>query len=396
MKRKATITILILFFFPFIWQSNAISIKDNTSLNLVAPPANDDCANASTLTVNDDFLCSNKTAGTLVDATATTGISGCAGLPDNANDDVWYKFVATDTSHKIELLNIAGSDTDLYYMVFDGGATGNCNTMSGIFCGSTNPGTPINLTIGNTYFINVFTNDDAAGATTTFDICVGTAPIAPSNDDCANAEAIVLPFTTTTYDASSATNNSGFITASGCIDMNDGVWYTLTGDGGDITITVKPEFWDAAIAVYEGSCGTFTCVDDNNVSPSGFTETLVFTSTLSTVYYINIGYPSGTVDEPEGVFELSVASSTLSIDDIVAKGFYYYPNPVKEVLKMNAKEPITQIKLYSILGREMKKIKQSDLSDLSAEIDFSDLSPGTYFVRVTVGDSSGSFKIIRD
>lgn len=395
MNRRGTIKILILFFLPFVWQLNATSIKELTMANIVAPPANDECANAITLTVNPNFLCTNVTSGTVNEATGSGVSTTCPGSV-NANDDVWFKFVATDTSHKIELLNIIGSNTDLYYTVFDGGVTGNCSSMTPIFCGSTNPGTPINLTIGNTYFINVFTNtNEGPPADTTFDICIGSTPTAPANDDCANAIDIVLPFTTTTYDATSATNNAGFITASGCIDMNDGVWYTITGDGGDITLTVRPESWDAAISVYEGSCGSFTCVGDSNVGGAGSTEAVVFTSTASTVYYINIGYPSGTVDEMEGVFDLDATSSTLSIDDLVSKGFYYYPNPVKNRLKLNAKEPITQISLYSILGREMKKIKQSDLSELSTELDFSDLSTGTYFVRVVIGDSSGTFKIIR-
>lgn len=391
MKRKTTIGILILFFFPFVWQLNAASIKENNIV--VAPPANDECANATALTVNPNFLCNTVTAGTVAEATGSGVSTSCPGN-SNANDDVWYKFVATDTSHKIELLNIVGSNTDLYYIVYEGGAAGDCNTMTAIFCGSSNPGTPSSLTIGNTYFINVFTNSTASGANTTFDICVGSTPTAPSNDDCAGAEAITgasLPFSAT-YDASSATNNAGSISASGCIDINDGVWYTITGDGTDITVIATPDSWDAAITVYEGSCGTFTCVDDSNIGTTGIAEGVTFTSSSSTTYYVNIAHP-GITDEPEGVFDLSVTSATLSIDDIVAKGFYYYPNPVENILKMNAKESIDQISLYTILGREIKRFTQSDLK---AELDMSNLPSGTYFVKVVIGDSNGSFKIIKN
>ncbi len=395
MKRKATLSLLTLFFFTFVGQLNATTLKENKITKTVALPANDDCANALTLTVNSDFLCTNTTAGTLLDATATTGLSGCPGLPQNANDDVWFKFVATDTSHKIELLNIAGSNTNLYYMVFDGGTTGDCNSMTGIFCGSANPGTPTGLTVGNTYFINVFTNASTPGADTTFDICVGTTPTAaPSNDNCSGAITINFPFTETTYDATSATNNSGFITASSCIDMNDGVWYKIIGNGEVITITVVPNSWDAAIAVYDGSCGSFTCIGDRNSGGVGFAEAFVFTSTASTEYYINVGYPSGTDNQPEGVFILRATSAPLSIDDIVAKGFYYYPNPVENTLKMNANEAITEVSLYTVLGREIKKLTQT--SDKSAELDLTNLPAGTYFVRVTIGEATGSFKILRN
>ncbi|MCF6347894.1 MAG: T9SS type A sorting domain-containing protein [Flavobacteriaceae bacterium] len=393
MKRKATIIIIILFFFPFVWQLNATSIKENAITNIIAPPANDECANATTLTVNSNFLCTTKTAGTVAEATGSGVSTGCPGN-SNANDDVWYKFVATDTSHKIELSNIAGSNTDLYYIVYEGGTTGNCNTMTAIFCGSANPGTPPSLTVGNTYFINVFTNSTVSGANTTFDICVGSTATAPSNDDCADAENIALaslPFDAT-YDATSATNNAGSITVSGCTDINDGVWYTVIGDGTEITVIANPDSWDAAITVYEGSCGTFTCVGSSNNGASDIAEGVTFTSTSSTTYYINIAHP-GITDEPEGVFDLSVTSAVLSIDDIVAKGFYYYPNPVEKILKMNAKESIDQISLYTILGREIKRFTQSNVK---AELDMSSLPSGTYFVKVVIGDSSGSFKIIKN
>ncbi len=381
-----------MFFFPFIYQLEAKSINYTVVFeNIISPPSNDDCANAIDLTVNQDFLCANSTAGTVVDATASSAPSGCPGLPANANDDVWFKFTATSVSHKVELLNVSGNQTDLYHMIFDGGASGgNCGTMTPIFCSDPEVSSLNGLTVGNTYFIRVFTNSPAV-ANTIFDICVGTSPAAPSNDDCANAEAISLPFTPATYDATGATN-AGFITATGCIDMNDGVWYTLLGDGGNITLTVSPDSWDAAVVVYEDACGNLVCVDDSNIGTVGVVEAVTFPSILNKTYRINIAYPSGTIDQPEGVFDLDVTSSTLSLDDIITKGFYYYPNPVTDILKLNANELITQVSLYSILGKEIKKVKQSDLN---AEIDFSSLPSGAYFVRAIVGGSSGAFKIIK-
>ena len=317
-------------------------------------------------------------------------------VPTKANEDVWFKFVATATSHRIELKNIMSNNgqTDLYHMVYDGGSWRNLSkSMTPIYCSDPEISNQTGLTIGNTYFIRVFTNSTVTGADTTFNICVGSAPTAPSNDTCANSEAISsLPFNAM-YDATGATNNSGFITASGCIDMNDGVWYTITGNGGDFTVTVSPNSWNAGIAIYTGSCGSFTCVKDSNIGGNNIVEAATFTSVNGTTYYINIGHPSGTVDGPEGIFNLSVTSTVLSIEDIIAKGFSYYPNPVKDVLKMNANEPINQISIYSILGRELKTINQSNIS---TEVDFSGFPSGTYFVRAIVGGSSGAFKIIKN
>jgi hypothetical protein len=118
---------------------------------------------------------------------------------------------------------------------------------------------------------------------------------------------------------------------------------------------------------------------------------LSFTSVEDEVYYINIAYPSGTTDQAEGSFNLTI-DQTLSIDKIVAKGFTYYPNPVKNVLKMNANEPIEQIILYSILGREIKNIRQNNVN---AELNLYGLPSGTYFVKALIGGASGTFKILK-
>ncbi len=388
MKRKAAFRTLIMFFFLFTGLVKADPI--------LSPPTNDDCANATTLTVNADYLCNTVTPGTLVDATASTVATGqntCPSADTKANDDVWFKFVATATVHRAELLNIAGSPTDLYMTTYDAGTTIDCSTMIPINCSDSDTNNLTGLTVGNTYIIRVYSNSTATGATTTFNICVGSMPEAPSNDACENAIVITSMNHTANYEAISATNNSGFITSAGCIGMNDGVWFKVTGadDGGLINVTATPTSWDIGIAVYTGSCGSFTCIESANVGTLNVVEGLSFTSVKDEVYYINIAYPSGTNDLPEGTFNLTI-DQTLSINKIQAKGFTYYPNPVKNVLKMNANEPIEQVILYSILGKEIKRIQQNDMH---AELNLYGLPAGTYFVKAVIGNTSGAFKILK-
>jgi len=132
------------------------------------PPPNDNCANATPLTVNADLDCGITTAGTVEEATASSDANACYGNPD---DDVWYSFVATETSHVISLLNIAGSVTDMYFAVYGGV----CGSLVSILCSDANSNTANNLIIGNTYYVRVYTYY-AGAATTTFDICVGSVP----------------------------------------------------------------------------------------------------------------------------------------------------------------------------------------------------------------------------
>ena len=262
MREKITLTLFVLFLL-FSINTNANSM----SSNLIAPPANDDCANATSLTVNTDFLCTTVSSGTVAEATASSTPNACPSSATRATDDVWFKFVATSTEHRISLQNISGSQLDLYHAVFNAGVTGDCSTLTvsdAIFCSDPDVSNLTALTVGNTYFIRVYTNDTGTHDTT-FDICIGTAPLPPTNDECSTAEAVTsFPFNVS-VDATSATNNAGFIDVSGCGGaMNDGVWYTIIGDGSNVTIDVSPTAWDAKIAIYTGSCGTFTCIAEAN------------------------------------------------------------------------------------------------------------------------------------
>lgn len=147
----------------------------NFDLDIIAcppPPANDDCAGATPVTVNPDLNCGSTTAGTIQNATASSqSTTACSGTED---DDVWFSFVATSTSHTIDLLNVTGSTTDLYHSVW----SGTCPTLSLVTgsCSDPNSSTVTGLTPGQTYFIRVYSWTSTPGQTTSFDVCVGTTP----------------------------------------------------------------------------------------------------------------------------------------------------------------------------------------------------------------------------
>lgn len=86
-------------------------------------------------------------------------------------------------------------------------------------------------------------------------------------------------------------------------------------------------------------------------------------------------------------------SATAGIDDLDLIGFSYHPNPVKDKLYMKSKEDITSVSLYNMLGQKLKEIQPSQFD---AEFDLANLSAGTYFVRATVKNKVGSFKIVKN
>ncbi|HFA47751.1 MAG TPA: hypothetical protein ENJ95_01890, partial [Bacteroidetes bacterium] len=160
--------------------SNYVSLN----FTFLIPPANDDCDGALSVTANPDQSCGNTTSGTVEGATASPeDPTACGGTED---DDVWFSFVATSTIHTIDLLNAAGSTTDLYHSLWEGTCPGGLTLVAGT-CSDPNSQTVTGLTIGNTYYIRVYTWTATSGQNTTFDVCVGTPPAPPANDDCANA-----------------------------------------------------------------------------------------------------------------------------------------------------------------------------------------------------------------
>ena len=93
------------------------------------------------------------------------------------------------------------------------------------------------------------------------------------------------------------------------------------------------------------------------------------------------------------VMNVKGTGDTAGIEDLQLVGFSYYPNPVKEKLMMNAKENISSVSIYNILGQEVKNISPHKLN---AELDLTVLPSGTYLVRAFVDEKIGSFKVIKD
>lgn len=253
------------------------------------PPANDDCTGAIGLTVNPDNLCGTTTSGTIQNATTSSQASGCSGT---ANDDVWYSFVATSTAQYIDLLNVSGSTTDLYHSVY----AGTCGSIGApLVCSDPNSSIVGGLTPGNTYYVRVYSWGSTIGQTTTFDICIGTPPPPPANDDCSGA--INVPVNSGTCSPVSGTVASATPSpvTNGCFgSADDDVWYSFVATTTDVQIdlqNVSGSTIDMYHSVYPGVCGALgaeiVCSDPNSsqvgsliVGNTYFVRVYSYTSTL--------------------------------------------------------------------------------------------------------------------
>ncbi|MFQ3237732.1 MAG: hypothetical protein ACI9NI_000001, partial [Olleya marilimosa] len=145
-------------------------ITSNTLNVPVCPPANDDCLNAIMVTPNADENCTNTTSATLYGATTSAQANICTGT---ANDDVWFQFDAIATDHGIDISNIIGDTVNLNHALYEGT---DCDSLTNIYCEATNSSIANGLTIGNTYYIRIYTDGDIPFQNVNFDLCVFTIP----------------------------------------------------------------------------------------------------------------------------------------------------------------------------------------------------------------------------
>lgn len=219
------------------------------------------------------------------------------------------------------------------------------------------------------------------------------APPVPANDACDTATVIAeFPFTDN-IDATSATNNDGTIVVTACGSMNDGIWYTVEGNGSDIVVNATSLDWDGELAIYTGSCGSFICYDSVDDKLSNVAETLTIeASEIGTVYYINFGHYNGSIDDEEGQAIIEVTSDNLSVGGNDFKGFTAYPNPVRDLLNLSHTENISSVEVFNLLGQKMLT---KSLDATQGQLDLSGLSNGSYLVKVTSGSETKTIKVLK-
>jgi len=128
---------------------------------------------------------------------------------------------------------------------------------------------------------------------------------APANDLCSGATPIACGQTLTGSTLSATIDQAP---ACGLSLPKYGVWYSIAGTGGDITLsTCGGANWDTQIGVYSGSCAALTCVAGNN-NFCGRQSTVTFSSVSGTTYYI---WVTGVIDA-RGNFSLSATCANVA------------------------------------------------------------------------------------
>ena len=147
----------------------------------------------------------------------------------------------------------------------------------------------------------------------------------------------------------------------------------------DISLGLSLATWDMKVdGVHVVPSGT-PFVDTAGATPAGLGGLDIFSAHATNEFYIDDVYYCD--------------FCTISVDDFNTKEFSATPNPVKDVLALNAKEDITSVSIFNILGQQMFS---SEINVLTTQIDVSKFDAGLYIVKAIIGDTEGTMKIIVD
>lgn len=222
----------------------------------------------------------------------------------------------------------------------------------------------------------------------------------PSYNLCAAASGLTVG---TTFDSNNITVTNEFATASGetptpsCGSFGSGedVWFTaVVPSSGNIAIETKEVSGsildDTVMSVYSGSCGALTEIECNDDSGEGLFSKIELTGqTPGAVLKIRVFEFN---NNAQGVFQISAYDGTLGVSENDIVGLSLYPNPIKDVLNVNAQEEITKLSVYNLLGQVVKVMKPSS-SNFS--IDLSSLPVGIYIVKAETNDKTSSIRVIK-
>jgi hypothetical protein len=261
-----------------------------------APPPNDECVNAISVTLGSPAAC-----GTTICATPSAPGIPIPKAGSLHSPDVWYSFTPQcDGPVTIDTCGLCPGQTtklDTVLSVYSG-LCGSLHPVAGNDDAGGECGRQSRVTFqavaGANYHIRVA--GAGASATGPFRLNISQDPATtPSNDLCANA----TPIRNGTYGFNTCNaNTDGPAGPPGCTPLHD-VWfkYTLLCSG-QVSIDTCNSSFDTILAVYSGSCASLsliTCNDNATAGPCGgsLNSLVTFDAIAGTTYYIRVGGASG-------------------------------------------------------------------------------------------------------
>lgn len=263
-----------------IYPSLSIFFLVMVSHLICAQTINNSCSNAQTIVPG---LSCSIIAASFQGATNSAPAPSCA---PNTSQDIWFKFIATTKTNRIELS--ASSSLNHGFEIFEGSCTG-----TSIRCinntGSNAVETDLfnNFTIDTTYYIRVF-NANSSISASNFTICVQSIPI-PTNNECSNAQVIVPNSSCVSTSATLAGTDMDLLSPTCASDASQNVWFQFTASESTNRIELSAvSGLNHGFEIFEGNCASNAIHCINNTGINSVESIFLNTFQVGTTYYIRI------------------------------------------------------------------------------------------------------------
>ena len=88
----------------------------------------------------------------------------------------------------------------------------------------------------------------------------------------------------------------------------------------------------------------------------------------------------------------AIKGTTVSISENTIEGLRVYPNPTNGAVIVNANENIQNVSVINLVGQEVLKF---DNNGMNAQLDLSDLSSGSYILKISTDKTTATYQIIK-
>ncbi|WP_418513491.1 choice-of-anchor J domain-containing protein [Corallibacter sp.] len=150
---------------------------------------------------------------------------------------------------------------------------------------------------------------------------------------------------------------------------------------------------DTSAPTINPTTGTIWCWDRDDTTPSGTGDLQGMTiSSTDASGCLTFVFTSDGSSTREG-WEATVGCSPLSLEDFGLTGFTYFPNPVNNTLSLRGVKEIQNVAVYNMLGQEVLRTAPNAVDH---DLDMSELQTGAYFVKVSIGNSTKTVRIIKN
>ena len=139
--------------------------------------------------------------------------------------------------------------------------------------------------------------------------------------------------------------------------------------------------FNETISAASGGCGAWA---DRTLDISAASGSLVYVGfrhhASSDMFHLNID-------------DLGVTGTSLGLEDVGESQFSFFPNPVNDVLTINAQVSIDSITVYNMLGQT---VITSTPNTNDSTVDMSALQTGAYFVQVSINNTLNTVRVIKN